>query len=253
MKRVIIFTSLLLLTSCFAHIQISTYQSDNIMISDNKYQYNDDVLSIDYKFNNEGDIFTFTITNKSDKDVYIITNKSYFAVNGNLYDYAGRSTTSSYSNYSIDGVSYTSTNSTYLYQNVSGSTTSSTSTIGKELIIPPGYSRTFSTFSIKHNIYINNHVVNGLLDGKDTAIYFLKEDSPITLTNAITYIYDGTNYEAINEMYLQNIQTLKIEKEKIKYFYGNTDKNQVVKILNFDYYTPIQYQEWSEGWVRIAD
>lgn len=261
MKRILIFISFLLFTGCYSHLQIATYHSDNIIMNDYNYRYNDDILSIDYKFNNEGGIFTFTITNKSEKDIYIVTNKSYFALNGSVHDYAGRSTTSSLSNFSINGTSYTSSHatsttehsSTLFHSDISGTTISQTQTIGEELIIPPGCHRTFETFYVERSIYINNNVINGLIDGNDSTIYFLKENSPISLINAIAYIHDGIAYEAISEIYLKNIQTLKVKKSELGYVYENAYKNQVIKRLYFNHSTPIQYLEWSERWVRIED
>ncbi len=230
-------------------------------MNDYNYQYNDDILSIDYKFNNEGGIFTFTITNKSKKDIYIVTNKSYFALNGSVQDYAGWSTTLSLSNYTINGASYTSSlantatrhSSTLYHSNIAETTISQTQTIGEELIIPPGCHRTFETFYVERSIYFNNNVINGLIDGNDSTIYFLKENSPISLINAIAYIHDGITYEAISEIYLKNIQTLKVKKSELEYLYENAYNNQVIKRLYFNYSTPIQYLEWSEKWIRVED
>ena len=92
MKHFLLLASIFLLSGCSYFIQIATFESDNVKLQeDDRFLYNDDIVTIEYKINSEGPIFDFRITNNTDQDITIDLSKSYFVHNKDVYDYAGKS------------------------------------------------------------------------------------------------------------------------------------------------------------------
>lgn len=77
MKHLLLLASIFLLSGCSYFIQIATFESDNVKLQeDDRFLYNDDIVTIEYKINSEGPIFDFRITNNTDQDITIDLSKS---------------------------------------------------------------------------------------------------------------------------------------------------------------------------------
>ena len=249
MKRLLFLLLLLSLTSCGAYLQIATFHSNEMTKTDNGYEYSDDAVTVSYKINKEGPIFDFTITNNSEQDIYIVTDKSCFVYNGNVYDYAGWSTTSTLHSYNVSDVSHIVTNTSYNHANISGTSISNTHKVGNELVIPPGCHRVFKSFNINRDLYYNIQIINGLMEGRTVSIICYEEDSPVKLINTITYLQGDTERKVTNKLYLRNIETGYFSQEELNILdYSILDDNQTYKkILIID---PSEIPR-SDGWVEL--
>ena len=222
--------------------------------TDNGYEYSDDAVTVSYKINKEGPIFDFTITNNSEQDIYIVTDKSYFVYNGNVYDYAGWSTTSTLHSYNVSEVSHTVINTSYNSANISGTSISNTHKVGNELVIPSGCHRVFKSFNINRDLYYNKQIINGLMRGKTVSIICYEEDSPVKLINTITYLQGDTERKVTNKLYLKNIETGYFSQEELNILdYSILDDNQTYNKIPITDPTEISENilRNSDGWVEI--
>lgn len=209
MKRLLLLALIFAFSSCSTYVQILTFESDNVKIQpNNKFSYSDDIVSIEYKINSEGSLFDFNIENNTDTDVIVDISKSYFIYNGQVFDYAGRSisttlsisgsTGSSYS-FGLDNRYTTSTSSTV------GVSITETQDIGNQLNIPTGCYRSFSGFVIDRVIYYNYQMIYSVNDIDSYELKLSKENSPILIKNIIALIYNGEKHSITNEFYVSKI------------------------------------------------
>jgi hypothetical protein len=245
MNRLILFTLLIILSGCGSFVQITTYRSDELTFNGDSYRYRDDVITIDYTFNNDGAIFDFIVTNNSDKDIYIITNKSYFVYNGNVYDYAGKSITLSQHEVIISDI-------TSNIGIISGSSISSTHEIGDQLVIPSGCHRIFQSADRHRYLFYDAYIIKGIVNRDNTSIICDKEDSPVKMINSVTYLHDGTEYQVNNELYLQNIETQYFKADELNVIDKFIESNQMYKKI-YIYYPNMPEASilTSDEWIKL--
>lgn len=231
MKQFILLASIILLNGCSYIVQISTFESDNIKLqNDDRFIYNDDIVSVEYKINNEGSIFDFRVINNSKQEITIDITKSYFVYNGNVYDYAGRSTTISTHSFDFSANVYSFGNDNS-YGSVKGISVSETQTTPNHLIIPAGCYRTFGSFPIDRHIYYNSEIIYSLQNKNPTAVTFTKENTPTLIMNVITIIYNGEEHKITNELFIKYINVYPLSKAP-----GVTEYSKEVLIDNNQMY-----------------
>lgn len=244
MKHFTLLASLFILTGCSYFVQIATFESDNITLqNDDRFIYNDDIVSIEYKINNDGSIFDFRVINNTEQEIVIDITKSCFVYNGNVYDYAGRSTTIATHSFDFSLNSYFIGNSQISSTgSATGTSIAETKTIPNQMIIPAGCHRTFGSFSIDRRIYYNDAILNGIQNNNTVARMFTKENTPIRIINIITILYNGEERKVINEMFLKYINVYPLSKAP-----GVTNYNEEVLIYNNQMY--IKYDANAVFWL----
>ena len=231
MKRLLLIAAIFTLSGCSYFIQISTFESDSVkLLEDDRFVYSDDIVTIEYKINNEGPIFDFRITNNTNQEITIDLSKSYFVYNKDVYDYAGRSSTITTHSFNFVSRSY----STLSVGNATGISISETQAIGDKLIIPAACNRTFSGFPIDRKIYRDATIVKGIESKTPVTLTLTKEESPVRIMNVIAILYNDKEHKVVNEMYVKDINVRPISQDS-------------PKVLIFDDQMHIIY-EYNELW-----
>ena len=231
MKRLLLIAAIFTLSGCSYFIQISTFESDSVkLLEDDRFVYSDDIVTIEYKINNEGPIFDFRITNNTNQEITIDLSKSYFVYNKDVYDYAGRSSTITTHSFNFVSRSY----STLSVGNATGISISETQAIGDKLIIPAACNRTFSGFPIDRKIYRDATIVKGIESKTPVTLTLTKEESPVCIMNVIAILYNDKEHKVVNEMYVKDINVRPISQDS-------------PKVLIFDDQMHIIY-EYNELW-----
>lgn len=227
MKRLLLIAAIFTLSGCSYFIQISTFESDSVkLLEDDRFVYSDDIVTIEYKINNEGPIFDFRITNNTDQDITIDLSKSYFVHNKDVYDYAGKSSTITTHSYNFAAQSYShghhnaitgyNKSNTISGGNISGVSVSETQAIADKLIIPPHCNRTFSGFPIDRKIYRDATIVKGIESKTPVTLTLTKEESPVCIMNVIAILYNDKEHKVVNEMYVKDINVRPISQDSPK-------------------------------------
>lgn len=247
MKHLLLLASILLLSGCSYFIQITTFESDNVKLQeDDRFLYNDDIVTIEYKINSEGPIFDFIITNNTDQDITIDLSKSYFICNKDVYDYAGKISTITTHHYNFAAQSYShghyhantgyNQSNTISEGNISGVSVSETQAIVDKLIIPPHYNRTLSSFPIDRPIYRNDEIDISIKNKTPVTGTLTKEDSPICLINSITINYNDKEHKIINEMYVKYINVRPIAEDSPEILRYNDQMYIIYKLNEYRLY-----------------
>lgn len=247
MKHLLLLASILLLSGCSYFIQITTFESDNVKLQeDDRFLYNDDIVTIEYKINSEGPIFDFIITNNTDQDITIDLSKSYFICNKDVYDYAGKISTITTHHYNFAAQSYShghyqaitgyNKSNTISGGNISGVSVSETQAIADKLIIPPHCNRTLSSFPIDRPIYRNDEIDISIKKKTPVTGTLTKEDSPICLINSITINYNDKEHKIFNEMYVKYINVRPIAEDSPEILRYNDQMYIIYKLNEYRLY-----------------
>lgn len=247
MKHLLLLASIFLLSGCSYFIQITTFESDNVKLQeDDRFLYNDDIVTIEYKINSEGPIFDFIITNNTDQDITIDLSKSYFICNKDVYDYAGKISTITTHHYNFAAQSYShghhnaitgyNQSNTISEGNISGVSVSETQAIVDKLIIPPHFNRTLSSFPIDRPIYSNDEIDICIKNKTPVTETLTKEDSPICLINSITINYNDKEHKIINEMYVKYINVRPIAEDSPEILRYNDQMYVIYKLNEYRLY-----------------
>ena len=247
MKHLLLLASIFLLSGCSYFIQIATFESDNVKLQeDDRFLYNDDIVTIEYKINSEGPIFDFRITNNTDQDITIDLSKSYFVYNKDVYDYAGKSSTITTHSYNFTSQSYShghhnaitgyNQSNTISGGNISGVSVSETQAIADKLIIPPHCNRTLSSFPIDRPIYSSDEIDISIKNKTPVTGTLTKEDSPICLINSITINYNDKEHKIINEMYVKYINVRPIAEDSPEIVRYNDQMYLIYKLNEYRLY-----------------
>ena len=229
-KLLIICTALLTLSSCNRYIQIATFSSDNVTFHENLFAYIDNAVAIEYLFNKSDGIFNFTITNLSQEDIYIDLSKSIFALNGQIFDYAGYSL-SKFSSYShINTYTNVCTHATSMLSHSDITTSGNMITFSTPniIIIPSNCYRVFSGFEFNNEIIIHADIDNSPKHGRVAVATFIKEESPWKFLNKINIITQDQEYSIENLFYLSKLSNEKYTPETDTYNW--LDNNQHYQI-----------------------
>ncbi|MBR2429440.1 MAG: hypothetical protein IKB15_05615 [Alistipes sp.] len=231
MKRVLIVIALLLgLTSCYSHRQFVTYSSDNVVLSDNSFAYQDEIVSVEYILNREDGTFIFAVLNHSNKDIYVDMTKSVFICNNHVYDYGGRYS----NNIELDTLLYTRGGITISDVQVQIATNGGLD----KVLIPSGSYRCFEGFKINNGEII----VDGLnrspktSKGETAVVTFDYETSPQHLQNRITIIVEDEEHTIDNRLYISSIENVRINVGD-KYRYNLCNNETMSKYIYSDPYT----------------
>ncbi|MBR4963936.1 MAG: hypothetical protein IKZ32_01120 [Alistipes sp.] len=216
MKRLIlIFTIIPILFSCNKYVQIATFSSDNVTFHEDKFAYVDDNIAIEYLFYKSDGIFNFAITNLSEEDIYIDLTKSIFVLNGQVFDYAGYSTTK--------------------FSAYSHATTFTTPDI---IVIPSNCYRVLTGFEFNNEIITHQDIDNAPTQNRVSIATFAKDDSPWKFLNKITVIIQDQEYTIENLFYISKLSN-EIYNPNSNIYEGldNNQHYQIYSVNNYvDYY-----------------
>lgn len=240
MKRLIlIFTIIPILFSCNKYVQIATFSSDNVTFHEDKFAYVDDNIAIEYLFYKSDGIFNFAITNLSEEDIYIDLTKSIFVLNGQVFDYAGYSTTefSAYSQIDASTAIGNTRMATSGEMQTSGNAT--TFTTPDRIAIPSNCYRVLTGFEFNNEIITHQDIDNAPTQNRVAIATFAKDDSPWKFLNKITVIIQDQEYTIENLFYVSKLSNEKYKPNSNTYEW--LDNNQHYQIYSVNDYVDYYY------------
>jgi len=228
-SNTIIIFLFLIFTSCAPVTYYQLYETKSVGSTQNKHYtvFEDEYCRLSYDLWSKGGDAGFTIYNKTDDYITLDLSKSFFVVNGEVYDYYldRRYTVSSGATVSAGGAQsipyYWSTGT--LAVGASSSTSSSSSISEKDTrILPPKTYLKIKQFAITNFRYRDCDFVSYPASDKFSTVTFEPSESPYHFYNLINYLIDDSvSVEMKNEFYVE-----KISNYPKKLFIGYYDKGK---------------------------
>lgn len=215
MHKSIVFSAVivLLLTSCAPLYYYQLYEAQPLGNNndENHIIFEDDNCMVSYDLWSSGGNTGFTIYNKSDVYITLDLSKSFFVMNGEVYDYYLDRTytvTSSAGVNSAAAISapyYWSTGTVAVGSSLSSGSSSSIAEKARR-ILPPKTYITISQFRILNVPYTDCDFINFPTHKKISTVAFEQSESPYEFYNLISYqIEDTISVEMKNVFYIDKI------------------------------------------------
>lgn len=216
-------------TSCAPLTYYQLYETKSVGSTQKEHHvvFEDEYCLLSYDLWGKGGDAGFTIYNKTDDYITLDLSKSFFVVNGEVYDYYlnRRYTVSSGSTVSAGAAQsipyYWSTGT--VAAGASSSTSSSTSIAEKDTrILPPGTHLKISQFAVTKFRYTDCDFVSYPPNNKFSTVSFEQSESPYQFYNLINYLIDDSvSVEMKNEFYVEKISNYP---ERVFIGYNKKDK-----------------------------
>jgi hypothetical protein len=188
------------------YYQVYNAVNENGTLVDNNIVFEDNNCKIVYNLFADGGDFGFTIYNKTLGDIVLNVDKSYFVINGLVYDYyQNRVFTTTNTNKIPVQVSSSGVKKTYV-------TTTTENTVDTPeqatLTIPANTHRNINGYQLISRLYSTCELLKYPNPADVKALTFTKANSPFVFYNIISYTAGGVSRTVENNFYISQITNL---------------------------------------------
>lgn len=202
---IILFAGLFAGSSVTNYYQVYNAVNENGKVIDNNIVFEDDYCKIVYNLFTEGGDFGFTIYNKTTSDIILNVDKSYFVINGLVYDYYQNRVFTS-TNTSTIPIQSTLGNKK---NTVSNTTVNAVETPEKaSLTIPANTHRNIKGYQLVGKLYSTCDLLKFPSQNQVKALSFTKANSPFVFYNIINYKVNEVSRNVENNFYVSEITNL---------------------------------------------